>query len=120
MHLIKCPHCYDMIEVIDCEEDVRAIFEKIQNSMATVEITTFKLREEKDKNKKRYDDFRRNDAVIVSDDNVEWHNRYFDKLDRDGNPMVYNDGTDSWTNSGKGSCSWLYCVKAGVEHPTYD
>jgi hypothetical protein len=65
----------------------------------------------------QYDDFKKDDPVIVSNGGPEWHcwRRYFSHVDLDGLPCTFNDGRTSWVASQKDTTAWTTCRKPTAE-----
>ena len=52
---------------------------------------------------------KKNDPVLVSNDNVSWSKRHFSHAGDDGKFYAFNSGGTEWTANG--TYPWTYCVK---------
>lgn len=60
-----------------------------------------------------YEDFKKDDKVMVSQNGEIWYKRYFSHVDVKGIPYCFGDGMTSW-NSGY-TTGWEYCRKPTQE-----
>lgn len=61
-----------------------------------------------------WEDFKKDDKVMVSNDGKNWEKRYFSHIE-DGKPWCYYDGFSSWTTIGGSTFVWNYCRKPTQE-----
>ena len=62
-----------------------------------------------------WEDFKKDDKVMVSEDGEKWFRRYF-AYEKDGVVYTYRDGTTSWTvDAEEYVATWNYCRKPTKE-----
>lgn len=60
-----------------------------------------------------YEDFKKDDKVMVSSDGETWYRRYFSHVDSNGYPHVFNNGSTSWVSYE--TTEWGFCRKPTQE-----
>ena len=60
-----------------------------------------------------WDDFKKDDKVMVSSDGVVWNKRYFSHVDTDGRPWAFSSGETSWTAGS--AMPWKLCRRPTPE-----
>lgn len=58
-----------------------------------------------------YEDWKIDDKIEVSDDNIRWKKRHFAGVNDEGFPMAWNAGCSSWTEEYNGKLHWKYARK---------
>ena len=61
-----------------------------------------------------YEDFKKDDKVMVSEDGIIWYKRYFSHATVKG-AYVFDNGNTSWTEPNGDTTNWLYCRKPTQE-----
>ncbi len=61
-----------------------------------------------------WEDFKKDDKVMVSQDGTYWYKRYF-AYEEDGMPYVYRNGCDSWSTYKEAVSQWANCRKPTKE-----
>lgn len=61
-----------------------------------------------------WEDFKIDDPVLVSDDEVSWEKRHFAGINEEGMPLAFQDGCTSWSSS-EDPHGWNFCKKPEQE-----
>lgn len=61
-----------------------------------------------------YEDFKKDDKVMVSEDGIIWYKRYFSHATVKG-AYVFDNGNTSWTEPNGDTTNWPYCRKPTQE-----